>query len=97
MLCGSTLAAVVLAIVITVLVTLINRRKLQAPYPPGPKGLPFIGNALQLPKEHEWLTYTSWGEQYGANVVTLNMIPSLTIVGKVTSSMSPSSVSRWSS
>ncbi|KZS91050.1 cytochrome P450 [Sistotremastrum niveocremeum HHB9708] len=40
-----------------------NRRRL--PLPPGPKGYPFIGNALEMPKSHEWHTYHEWGSRYG--------------------------------
>ncbi|KAK0204608.1 cytochrome P450, partial [Desarmillaria ectypa] len=36
-----------------------------APFPPGPKGLPFIGNLLDIPSEKEWLTFAKWGEKYG--------------------------------
>ncbi|TFK26029.1 OrdA protein [Coprinopsis marcescibilis] len=33
--------------------------------PPGPKGLPAIGNLLDMPKEKEWLTFTEWGRKFG--------------------------------
>ncbi|KZS88921.1 cytochrome P450 [Sistotremastrum niveocremeum HHB9708] len=35
------------------------------PLPPGPKPVPLLGNALDLPKTQEWLTYARWGKQYG--------------------------------
>ncbi|KAF9460008.1 cytochrome P450 [Collybia nuda] len=34
-------------------------------YPPGPRGLPFVGAAFSLPKEKEWVTYDEWKEKYG--------------------------------
>ncbi|KAK0501168.1 cytochrome P450 [Armillaria luteobubalina] len=40
-------------------------RRSTAPFPPGPKGLPFIGNLLDMPSEKEWLTFAKWGEKYG--------------------------------
>jgi hypothetical protein len=33
--------------------------------PPGPPGLPLVGNILDMPMEMEWLTFSRWGEQYG--------------------------------
>ncbi|KAF7776140.1 hypothetical protein Agabi119p4_4533 [Agaricus bisporus var. burnettii] len=33
--------------------------------PPGPPGLPLIGNILDMPIEKEWLAFSQWGEKYG--------------------------------
>jgi hypothetical protein len=33
--------------------------------PPGPKGLPWVGNIFDMPSEKEWLTFAKWGETYG--------------------------------
>ncbi|KAM3067372.1 hypothetical protein ACMFMG_005272 [Clarireedia jacksonii] len=33
--------------------------------PPGPKGLPLIGNLMELPKSHPWLTQTELHKKYG--------------------------------
>lgn len=35
------------------------------PCPPGPKGIPFLGNLLQLPRKYEWLTYKNLSKTYG--------------------------------
>ena len=36
--------------------------------PPGPKGLPLIGNLLELPRKLQWLQFSAWAEQYGKYV-----------------------------
>ncbi|KZS91083.1 cytochrome P450 [Sistotremastrum niveocremeum HHB9708] len=43
------------------------------PLPPGPRQLPLIGNALDLPKSHEWYTYHEWAKQYG-DVIYLSVL-----------------------
>ena len=33
--------------------------------PPGPRGLPLVGNLLEMPKSHLWLTHTKLHKKYG--------------------------------
>ncbi|CAL1702358.1 unnamed protein product [Somion occarium] len=40
--------------------------------PPGPKGLPLIGNVLDMPSSYEWLTFAKWGEQWG-DIISVNL------------------------
>ncbi|KAG1847833.1 cytochrome P450 [Suillus subalutaceus] len=40
-------------------------KKNPAPYPPGPRGWPLIGNVLDMPRIKPWLTFAEWGQKYG--------------------------------
>lgn len=56
------------AAAVLVALILFNRlfsKKRQGPLPPGPKGLPLIGNMLDMPASHEWRTFAQWGERWG--------------------------------
>ncbi|PSS37907.1 hypothetical protein PHLCEN_2v249 [Hermanssonia centrifuga] len=59
------------ALALRVISSLIAAHTLRAKMPPGPDGLPFLGNILQLTK-HQWLRFLEWSEQYGP-IFTLNL------------------------
>jgi hypothetical protein len=37
-----------------------GRVSVTAPLPPGPKGIPLLGNVLDMPKQNAWDTYSEW-------------------------------------
>jgi hypothetical protein len=49
---------------------LLSSKKSQgAPFPPGPPGVPIIGNLLDWPTDQEWDTFSKWAQQYGMNTL----------------------------
>ncbi|KAI6123760.1 cytochrome P450 [Pisolithus croceorrhizus] len=47
------------------LIKRIVSRKNPAPFPPGPKSLPLLGNLLDMPSEKQWLTFHNWANKFG--------------------------------
>lgn len=60
---------VVLALVAATAVLVSKKNKQRLPYPPGPAGLPIIGNMLDMPNDVPWETYAQWGKEYGQYIV----------------------------
>ncbi|KAI9507628.1 cytochrome P450 [Russula earlei] len=56
---------IVVSFCIIAFLHMFRRRRPALPFPPGPKGLPILGNALDMPNKNPWLTYLQWGKMYG--------------------------------
>lgn len=44
------------------------------PLPPGPKGLPIIGNLFDIPQGRAWLIYDDWFKLYGTLLHTYSRL-----------------------
>ncbi|KAF5349115.1 hypothetical protein D9756_009456 [Leucocoprinus leucothites] len=53
------------------LVIRARKRKTRLPLPPGPRGLPIIGNALDIPLVNMTQTYLGWTKEYGSDIIYL--------------------------
>ncbi|KZP29737.1 cytochrome P450 [Athelia psychrophila] len=42
-------------------------------HPPGPRGLPLIGNLLDMPTNDEWLQYRKWSQEFKSDIIYLNV------------------------
>ncbi|KAJ7062510.1 cytochrome P450 [Mycena amicta] len=49
------------------------RQRSRPPYPPGPRGLPIVGNVLDVPSENHWLAFAKLGNTYG-EIVSLRIL-----------------------
>lgn len=58
-------ALTIFALVLCSAVYLILSHRSRRGRLPGPKGWPIIGNVLDMPSSHEWLTFSKWAYTFG--------------------------------
>ncbi|KAF9038909.1 cytochrome P450 [Hymenopellis radicata] len=55
-------------------------QKIKYPMPPGPKGVPIMGNALQMGVPAVWKQFKAWSVEYESDVIGLNVFGTPIIV-----------------
>ncbi|TFL03965.1 cytochrome P450 [Pterulicium gracile] len=58
-----------LAVLAVAAIFLPMLRRKRKKYPPGPAGLPIIGNMFDMPSQFQWITFANWSKDYGSPVV----------------------------
>ncbi|THH17578.1 hypothetical protein EW146_g3259 [Bondarzewia mesenterica] len=49
-------------------------KKSVAPLPPGPRGLPLVGNVFDMPKTKAHLTFAKWSEEYNSDIIYVKVL-----------------------
>ena len=65
---------ILLLLATTVLYLIASSLRPRTPLPPGPRGLPIIGNMFDMPKEYEWLHWAKHKDLYGAHSESIHPI-----------------------
>lgn len=70
-------ASLCAAATFVVLVLGWQRNRVRLPYPPGPRGYPFIGSALDIPQDTPiWKAFLSTAQMYSTYLTSLTYVPS---------------------
>ena len=60
-----------LLVVVKEIVSRRSRNPRRLPLPPGPKGLPLLGNIFDLPQTIPWVGYDKLCQEYGKYIIAL--------------------------
>ncbi|KAJ7046191.1 cytochrome P450 [Mycena alexandri] len=63
----------IFAVSLGVLLVSVGRLRKKRSAPPGPDGLPFIGNLLDLPKREAWQVYLDWSKHYDSDILSMKV------------------------
>ncbi|BGP58554.1 hypothetical protein JCM8202_001218 [Rhodotorula sphaerocarpa] len=60
-----TSTSVIAAVVAVAVLYAFAGKRAKGPLPPGPPGLPLVGNILDIPKSRPWVKFAEWTDKYG--------------------------------
>ena len=66
---GDRLSLIFVYAAVTYALLLAIRARRRPRYPPGPKGLPVVGNLFDIPEVEGWIKYKDYGQQYCADTM----------------------------
>ncbi|KAI0632677.1 cytochrome P450 [Trametes polyzona] len=69
---------VALSLLLVASVQLLTKRRVKLP--PGPKGVPFLGNIHQLPPRYPERTFARWAQEYGSDLIYVKLLRKSNIV-----------------
>ncbi|KAH6891777.1 cytochrome P450 [Coprinopsis sp. MPI-PUGE-AT-0042] len=59
---------------------LLRSAKRRAKLPPGPPGVPLLGNIYDIPPDDFWLKYMEWSKTYDSDVISLNLAGTTVVI-----------------
>ncbi|KAF8589876.1 cytochrome P450 [Ramaria rubella] len=80
---SDVLVAVFIVLCTLVYVTRPRRALRGLPNPPGPQGLPIVGNVRDMPTYHQWETFSRWGHEYGDLIYTKTFGTPVVVVNSI--------------
>ncbi|CAK5282550.1 unnamed protein product [Mycena citricolor] len=69
-----------IALLVAFVVHHVLRRRNAPPLPPGPPGLPIIGNWFEIPEKDEWVWYLALSQRYNSDIISLRLLNETVIV-----------------
>ncbi|KAL1663539.1 cytochrome P450, partial [Schizophyllum commune] len=65
--------AITATLLVAAYLYLRRRRESGKPLPPGPPGLPIVGNLFDVPVDFQWLKYAEWSKEFGSDFIHLDV------------------------